>query len=49
VAPGVMDSAHKMLDKAGLEFFKMDYEIGNPSAKIKGLEKKQKALGEYCA
>jgi len=49
VAPGVMDSAHKMLDKAGLEFFKMEYEIGNPSARIKGLEKKQKALGEFAA
>ncbi|MCX6767230.1 MAG: endonuclease NucS [Candidatus Micrarchaeota archaeon] len=48
VAPGVSASAHKMLDKAGLEFFKMDYEIGNPSARIKGLQKKQKELGEFA-
>ncbi len=47
VAPGVTDSAHKMLEKNGFEFFKMDYEIRNPSARIKGLEKKQKELGEY--
>ncbi len=47
VAPSASESAAKMLEKAGLEFFKLDYEIGNPSAKIKGLQKKQKILGEY--
>jgi len=47
VAPGVTDGAHRMLEKTGLEFFKMDYEIGNPSARIKGLEKKQRELGEF--
>jgi len=47
VAPSASGSAMKMLEKAGLEFFRLDYEIGNPSAKIRGLQKKQKILGEY--
>jgi hypothetical protein len=47
VAPSISPSALKMAEKAGLEYFKLDYEIGNPSAKIKGLQKKQKILGEY--
>ncbi len=46
-APRVTPNAHTMLEKAGLEFFKLDYEIGNPSAKIRGLQKKQKVLEEY--
>jgi hypothetical protein len=46
-APEVTPNALKMLEREGLEFFKLDYEIGNPSAKIKGLQKKQKALSEY--
>ena len=46
-APRVTPNAHTMLEKAGLEFFRLDYEIGNPSAKIRGLQKKQKVLEEY--
>ncbi len=46
-APRVTPNAHTMLEKAGLEFFRLDYEIGNPSAKIKGLQKKQKVLDQY--
>jgi len=46
-SPEITPNALTMLEKEGLEYFKLDYEIGNPSAKIRGLEKKQKILGEY--
>ncbi len=46
-APSMSDNAYKMLENYGLEFYKLNYEIENPSAKIVGLEKKQKVLGEY--
>ncbi len=46
-APSMSENAHKMLHDYHLEFYKLDYEISNPSAKIIGLEKKQKNLGEY--
>ena len=46
-APSMSENSKKMLDEYGFEFYKLNYEIGNPSAKIIGLEKKQKILGEY--
>ncbi len=46
-APEITPNALTMLEEEGLEYFKLDYEISNPSAKIKGLQKKQKILGEY--
>ena len=46
-APEISSSANKMLEQMGLEYFKLDYVIGNPSAKIRGLQKKQKVLDEY--
>ncbi len=46
-APSMSENALKMLEGYGLEFYKLNYEISNPSAKIIGLEKKQKILGEY--
>ncbi|MBI4361433.1 endonuclease NucS [Candidatus Micrarchaeota archaeon] len=46
-APEITANALKMLEREGLEFFKLDYEVSNPSAKIKGLEKKQKMLNEF--
>ncbi len=46
-APAITPNAHTMLEKNGFEFFKLDYEIGNPSAKIKGLEKKQKTINQF--
>jgi len=46
-APEITANALKMLAGEGFEFFKLDYEIANPSAKIKGLQRKQKVLGEY--
>jgi len=46
-APDVTASALKMLETAGLEYAKLDYEIANPSARIRGLQKKQKEITEY--
>ncbi len=46
-SPHLTSNAHKMLEQEGLEYYKLDYEIGNPSAKIKGLQKKQKGIEEY--
>ena len=46
-SPSITANAHKMLEQEGLEYVKLDYEVGNPSAKIKGLEKKQRGLEEY--
>ncbi len=46
-APSMSENAAKMLESYGLEFYKLNYEIANPSAKIIGLQKKQKILGEY--
>ncbi|HEV8289739.1 MAG TPA: endonuclease NucS [Candidatus Norongarragalinales archaeon] len=47
VAPEITERALLMLQNWGLEYFKLDYEIDNPSARIIGLEKKQKELKEY--
>ncbi len=46
-APGISSHALAFLEKEGFEFFKLDYEISNPSAKIKGLHKKQKGINEF--
>ncbi len=46
-SPKITPNALKMIEEKGFEWFKLDYEIANPSAKIKGLEKKQKMMTEY--
>jgi RecB family endonuclease NucS len=46
-SPHITDNALKMLEEAGLEYYKLSYEISNPQAKIRGLEKKQKALADF--
>lgn len=46
-APHITENALKMLEKEGLEYYKLDYEIANPSAKIRGLEKKQQTLSQF--
>lgn len=46
-SPHVTPNALKMLEQEGLEYYKLDYEIANPSAKIRGLQKKQKSLTEF--
>ncbi|OIO26455.1 endonuclease NucS [Candidatus Micrarchaeota archaeon CG_4_10_14_0_2_um_filter_55_9] len=47
VAPHVTPNAYAMLCNDGFQFFKLDYEVHNPGSTIKGLQKKQKELGEY--
>ncbi|MFH1751606.1 MAG: endonuclease NucS [archaeon] len=44
LAPDITSHALELLHNYGLEYFKLDFQIGNPSAKIKGLEKKQTKL-----
>jgi len=46
IAPAIGKNAHELLERYGLEFFHIDFEIGNPKAKIKGLRKKQATLFE---
>jgi RecB family endonuclease NucS len=44
LAPDITSNALKMLEDYGLEFFKFEFEVSNPKAKIKGLQKKQRTL-----
>ncbi len=46
IAPEIRKNAHELLERYGLEFFSIDLEMGNPKAKIKGLQKKQKTIFE---
>jgi len=48
VAPEIGKNALELLENYGLEFYSFDFEIGNPKAKIKGLQKKQKGIREFC-
>ena len=47
IAPDIRKNAHELLEKYGLEFFHIDFEIGNPKAKIKGLRKKQETIDRF--
>ncbi len=47
LAPEITKTATELLESYGLEFFKFEFEIGNPSTKIKGVQKKQPTLSEY--
>jgi len=46
-APAATENTLSMLEREKLEFFKLDYVIGNPSAKIRGIERKQKTVNDY--
>lgn len=46
-SPNVTPNALKMLEGDGFEYFKLDYEVHNPKAEIKGLQRKQKELGDF--
>ena len=46
-SPKITPNALKMLEEKGFEWFKLDYEVANPSAKIRGLQKKQKMMTEF--
>ncbi len=43
-APSIGKPSMELLEKYGLEYCKLDYEISNPHAEIKGLQKKQSTL-----
>ncbi len=47
IAPEIGKNAHELLERYGLEFFHIDFEIGNPKAKIKGLQKKQATIDRF--
>ena len=47
IAPAIGKNARELLERYGLEFFHIDFEIGNPKAKIKGLQKKQETIDRF--
>jgi len=47
VAPSIGKNAYELLQRNGCEFFNFEFEIGNPKAKIKGLQKKQETLDRF--
>jgi len=47
VAPEIGKNAHELLSQQGLEFYSFEFEIGNPKAKIKGLQKKQATIDKF--
>jgi hypothetical protein len=44
VAPAISKNAYELLERYGLEFFSIDFEIGNPKARIRGVKKKQTTI-----
>ena len=47
IAPAITETALEMLKSSGFEFFNLEFEISNPKAKIKGLEKRQPTINEF--
>jgi len=47
VAPEIRKNANELLERYGLEFFRIDFEVGNPKAKIKGIQKKQETIDRF--
>ena len=47
LAPDIQKRAMEMLEEYGLEFAKLDFEVGNPKAKIKGVKRKQRTLSGF--
>jgi len=47
VAPSIGKNAYELLQRNGCEFFNFEFEIGNPKAKIKGLQKKQETIDKF--
>lgn len=46
-APSISPNALAFLEREGFEYVRLDYEVSNPSAKIRGLEKKQRTISEF--
>ena len=47
IAPEIRKNAHELLEKYGLEFCALDFEIGNPKSQIKGIRKKQATIDKF--
>jgi len=47
IAPEIGRHSLELLERYGLEFYSLEFEIGNPKAKIKGIQKKQKTIDRY--
>ena len=47
LAPSIHKKAREMLEEYGLEFARLEFEIGNPKAKIKGVHRKQSTLDGF--
>jgi len=47
VAPSIGKNAYELLQRNNCEFFSFDFEIGNPEAKIKGIQKKQETIDKF--
>ncbi len=47
LAPSIGKNAMELLQNNGLEFYNFEFEIGNPKAKIKGIEKKQATIDKF--
>lgn len=44
LAPEITENAKLLADNYGIEFYRLDFEVSNPSARIKGIERKQTKL-----
>jgi len=44
LAPEITENAKLLADNYGIEFYRLDFEVSNPSARIKGIERKQTRL-----
>jgi RecB family endonuclease NucS len=47
LAPEIGKNSLELLERYNLEFYSFEFEIGNPSSKIKGIQKKQKTIDTF--
>ena len=47
IAPEIGKNSLELLERYGLEFYSFEFEIGNPKAKIKGIQKKQSTIDKF--
>ena len=49
VAPDIGKAALELLEQYGLEYYRFDFDVDQPKARIKGVTKKQPTLREYLS
>ncbi len=49
VAPDIGKAALELLEQYGLEYYKFDFDVNQPRAQIRGVQKKQPTLREYLS